>query len=256
MADLSELESRLSALAGEIDWPPSPVIAIPRGLEVRRPWYTSMWAVAAAAAIVLAGALLAYPPSRNAMADWVNVHLLLKHTSALPTLSPLPPGPLGKRLGLGSATTMAAARRSVTWTVLVPASLGAPDEVYSQSASLGPPQGEITLVYAARTDIPVSGQTGVSVLITEARGSVDATFFGKIVGPGTTVEPVTVGGHQGYWFSGAPHDFFFIDANGDFRNETLRLATNTLIIDDGGTVVRIEGDMTKQQALAIASSLG
>jgi len=33
------------------------------------------------------------------------------------------------------------------------------------------------------------------------------------------------------------------------------LATNTLLIDEGGTIIRIEGDLTKDQALQIAASL-
>jgi hypothetical protein len=69
------------------------------------------------------------------------------------------------------------------------------------------------------------------------------------------MEQVTVNGHPGYWISGKPHDFFFIDADGNTRDETLRLATNTLLIDDNGTVIRIEGDMTKAQALELAASL-
>jgi len=36
---------------------------------------------------------------------------------------------------------------------------------------------------------------------------------------------------------------------------TMRLATNTLVFEDNGTVVRIEGNMTKDQALQIAQSL-
>jgi adenine deaminase len=35
----------------------------------------------------------------------------------------------------------------------------------------------------------------------------------------------------------------------------MRLATNTLIFDNGGTVVRIEGDISKGQALQIGGSL-
>jgi hypothetical protein len=137
----------------------------------------------------------------------------------------------------------------------VPSNLGQPDEVYLQLPPLGPPQGEVTLVYSARPGIPTSGQTGVAVLITEARGAVNADFFGKVLGPGATIEPVTVAGHQGYWISGTPHEFFLIDSDGNTRDETLRLATNTLLIDDGGTIVRIEGDLTKAQALQIADSL-
>ena len=66
---------------------------------------------------------------------------------------------------------------------------------------------------------------------------------------------MTVAGHPGYWIAGAPHIFFFTDAHGNVRFETLRLATNTLILDVGGTVVRIEGNLTKAQALEIAASL-
>jgi hypothetical protein len=69
------------------------------------------------------------------------------------------------------------------------------------------------------------------------------------------LQEVTVNGHPGYWIAGKPHVFFFTDTSGQFRNETLRLATNTLIFDNGGTVVRIEGDLTKAQALEIAKSL-
>jgi hypothetical protein len=113
----------------------------------------------------------------------------------------------------------------------------------------------VTLVYAQRPDIPVAGQTGVSLLVTEARGSVDQRFFGKMIGPDTTIEAVTVAGHQGYWITGPLNEFFFADANGTFRGETVRLAANTLILDYGGTVIRIEGNLTKAQALEIAASL-
>jgi hypothetical protein len=92
------------------------------------------------------------------------------------------------------------------------------------------------------------------VLVTEARGSINENLFGKILGPDTKIEQVTVNGHPGYWISGHPHDFAFTDANGGFYSEQMRLATNTLIFNDNGTVVRIEGDMTKAQALQIGSA--
>jgi hypothetical protein len=95
----------------------------------------------------------------------------------------------------------------------------------------------------------------VSVLVTEARGTVNEQFFGKLLGPGTTLETVSVNGHAGWWISGQPNGFVFADADGNPYTETLRLATNTLIFDDNGTIVRIEGDMTKAQALQIAGSL-
>jgi len=127
--------------------------------------------------------------------------------------------------------------------------------VYLQLPPTAPAKGEVTLVYATRPGIPVAGETGVSMLVTEAQGAVDRNFFGKMLGPGTTMEEVTVAGHHGYWVAGSLHDFYFIDANGSFRSETMRLATNTLVLDLGGTVVRIEGNLTKTQALDIAASL-
>jgi hypothetical protein len=258
---VAELEQQLSSLAAQVEWPATPDLVpavrsrITMPVILRGPWYQSRWALAAAAVVIALTALLAYQPSREAIADWVNVHVFFQRVHVVPTPSPLPPGPLGQRLGLGGKTTLADAQHQVSWHVTVPSKLGDPDEVYLQLPPTGSAQGEVTLVYAKRPDIPVAGETGVSVLVTEARGAVDRNFFGKMLGPGTTVDDVTVAGHRGYWIAGSLHDFFFNDANGAFRGETMRLATNTLILDVGGTIVRIEGNMTKAQALEIASSL-
>ena len=260
---MPELEQQLVALGAELDWPPTPELAprvrsriTAKQLVLRAPWYQRRWAVAAAAAIIALAALLAYSPSREAIADWVNVHVLFQRVNVLPSPSPQPPGPLGQRLGLGGRTTLAGAQKKVAWSVRIPTSLGSPDEVYLLLPPDGAPQGEVTLVYSTRPGIPVSGQTGVAVLITEVRGGISEQFFGKMLGPDTTLEPVTVGGRQGYWVTGSPHVFVFMDANGVVRPETMRLATNTLIVDEGGTVIRIEGNLTKAQALEIAASLG
>lgn len=261
MPEMTSLEHRLTLLRDEIDWPVTPAldarvlarIAAP-ALAPRR-WFQSRWALAAAAVLVVLAALIAYTPSREAIASWINLHTIFTRVNQLPTPSPLPSGPLGKRLGLGDPTTLDQAQSKVSWRIVVPASLGRPDEVYLQLPPEGPPQGEVTLVYKSRPGLKTAGETGVAVLVTEANGAVNAQLFGKMIGNGTAIEQVTVNGHQGYWISGQPHVFFFIDADGNFRDETLRLATNTLIIDDNGTVIRIEGDLTKAQALEMAASL-
>ncbi len=262
-----DLERRLATLGTEIDWPATPqlsgrvtgrlAIAAHPGWPARARASTgSRWALAAAALILAVGALLAYPPSREAIAGWVDLHTSIQRVTHLATPSPQPAGPLGKRLGLGGQATLSQAQRQIAWPIAIPSSLGAPDETYLQQPPDGPPLGEVTLVYKARPGIPVAGETGVAVLITEARGGINQQFFGKIVGPDTTIDAVTVSGHDGWWIAGAPHQFFFTDSGGNFRSETLRLATNTLLLDDGGTVIRIEGNMSKAQALEIAASLG
>lgn len=255
---MPDVEQQLLELGGSLDWPATPQLAARvryRVAEPRRAWYQSRWALAAIALLIALAALVLYTPTRDVIARWFNLHANIQRTENPPTPSPLPPGPLGQRLGLGDQTTLDAARTSVNWKITVPQSLGQPDEVYLQKPPDGPPEGEVTLVYSSRPGIPVSSQTGVSVLITEARGAVNKNVFGKMLGPEATLEEVQVNGHPGYWIAGKPHFFYFIDANGNFRQETMRLATNTLIFDDGGTVVRIEGDLTKAQALEIAKSL-
>lgn len=258
---MPELEQQLNALAAQIEWPATPNLGpavrsrIAGPAVLRTPWYQSRWALAAAAVVVALAALLAYQPSREAIASWVNVHVFFQRVQVVPTPSPRPPGPLGERLGLGSQTTLVEAQSQLAWHVMVPSRLGEPDEVYLQLPPSAPSQGEVTLVYATRPGIRVAGETGVSVLVTEARGSVNKNYFMKMLGPDTTLEEVTVAGHQGYWIAGSPHVFLFTDATGNVINETMRLATNTLILDVGGTVVRIEGNLTKAQALEIAASL-
>jgi len=260
-----DLEAQLTALSGAIEWPETPPhlwggvrrsrTEGPRRWGVTPRFIQSRWALAAAAILLIVATLLAYTPSREAIAGWLNLHTTILRTQNQPTRSPRPSGPLGERLGLGSPTTLKQAQGQVKWTIQVPSSLRPPDEVYLKLPPTGPSGGEVTLVYAQRPDIHASGLTGVSVLVTEARGKTNEIFFQKMLGPDATVEKVTVNGHPGYWIAGRPHDFAFTDANGNVYTDTFRLATNTLIFDDNGTIVRIEGDMTQGQALQIATSM-
>jgi hypothetical protein len=255
---MAELEDRLAALAEGIEWPPTPRLSVTvarKAQPARRAWTQPRWALAAVAVLAIVATLLAYTPTGTAVANWVNLHINLRHTTALPTPSPLPSGTLGSNLGLGTPTTLEAAQNVVGWQVLVPAQLGRPDAVYLLMPPDGPSQGEVTLVYAPRPGIQAASQTGVAVLVTMARGSVNEQFFGKTVGPDTTVQAISVDGYDGWWISGKPHMFVFIDSNNEPRYDTLRLATNTLVINEEGTIVRIEANVTEAQALQIGSSL-
>jgi hypothetical protein len=258
-----DLEQQLNELAAAIDWPATPHLKVVIPDRAHRSWLSlparrggSGWgrglAVAVAALLIVALALVAYPPSRGAIAHWVNLHLNIERVEHPPTPSTLPSGTLGDQLGLGLPYTLSDAKRLVDWRITVPATLGQPDAVYVKHP---PTLGEVTLVYARAPDIPVSGQTGVSVLVTEARGRVNETYFQKIVGPNTTIEEVSVGGRAGYWISGHPHDFIFTDADGQPFFDSMRLATNTLVFDRDGTIVRIEADTNKERAIEIALSL-
>ena len=265
MPDL--LEQQLIELGRAVEWPVTPRIRVEVPLPARRgglgwgPWLDALrgsaWgrpvAVAVAALLVVAIALTVYTPSREAIASWINLHVNIQRVQQLPTPSPLPSGTLGSELGLGLPYTLDGAQGMVSWRITVPTDLGRPDAVYVRTLPEG---GEVTLVYARVPGIPVAGQTGVAVLVTEVRGAVRADYFAKMLGPDTTIEQVAVGGRSGYWVSGSPHIFMFQDASGQPYPDTLRLATNTLIFDSGqGTITRIEAYTNKERAIQIANSL-
>lgn len=261
---MPDLEQQLGELAEAIAWPATPDLrarVAPRlathgeALSQARRWELPRWALAAAAVFLIVAALLAYTPTRTAIADFLNLHTTVHRLPYLATPTPFTPGALGQTLGLGEPTTLSQAQAGLTWKIKTPPSLGDPDAVYVQQPPAGPSGGEVSLVYASRPDIKPAGTTGVAVLISEARGTVDEQFFGKMLGPDTTIESIKVNGHAGWWISGRPHEFAFTDAHGNFHQETIRLATNTLIFDDNGTLVRIEADISKAQALGIAASL-
>jgi hypothetical protein len=244
-----DLEQELTDISAAIAWPPTPRLRTL--LPVQRRSALPRWAFAVAAALVIAAGALIYTPTRDAIASFLNLHTVVHRVPSLPTPSPR----AGQSLGLGKPTTLSDAQSRLTWHITIPQSLGQPDAVYLALPPDGPSGGEVTLVYTTSPGIKPSGQTGVSLLVTEARGAVNEQFFGKTIGPGTTIESVDVNGHPGWWIAGAPHTVVFTDANGNPYFDTLRLATNTLLLDDNGTVIRIEGGMTKAQALQIASSL-
>src|SRR5258708_11655243 len=198
---MPEVEQQLLELGASLEWPATPQLAARVRYRVAQPsraWYQSRWAIAAIALLIALAALVAYTPTRDVIACWFNIQANIQRTEPPPPPSPLPPGPLGERLGLGNSTTLETARTQVSWTITVPKSLGNPDEVYLQQPPAGPAQGEVTLVYSARPGIPVSRQAGVSVLITDARGAGDKNFFGKMLGPDPPSQDVTVNGHPAH----------------------------------------------------------
>lgn len=166
--------------------------------------------------------------------------------SASPSSSTSPPAIPGQR------TTLAAAQAAVPFAIRVPTAteLGAPDEVVLEPGSTP----RLSLVYAARPPIPTSRLIGVAALVVELPGTVEPALFGKLVGPGTTLASVDVNGAPGYWLEGEPHEFFYRDAVGNIRDETLRLAGNTLIWVADGVTYRLEAQVSRDEALRFAAS--
>jgi hypothetical protein len=108
-------------------------------------------------------------------------------------------------------------------------------------STIGHPGGEVELDLAG------------GAIVTEVEGGINTGFFGKMVGSDSQVAEVSVGGTSGYWFSGAAHLFFYMDATGQFRSDQLRLSGDTLVFERKGVIVRIEGAKNQADALRIAA---
>jgi hypothetical protein len=211
--------------------------------------------------VLLVGLPLALSPqARAVVAERLGLPgLTLKHVPELPP--PLPAATpsdgapaRGERLGLGQRVTLAEARRLAGFTVLVPetSELGAPDEVYVSDVAVG---RQVALVYHPRPGLPQAGGAEVAVLLTQFQGELRQDLVGKLLGPATTVETLSVGGSMGYWIAGKPHAVFYRDAAGQIRDDTLRLAGNTLIWNRDRLTLRIESGLSREQALRIATSV-
>ena len=251
---VEQLEGQLAGLASDLSWPETPDLAAfaaariaARHARARRPRATMLVAAAAVVVIVAAG-LAALPRGRRAVADLLGLRGV--HISTGPPPTPTPPS----RLDLGPRVTATEASQRVGFAVRVPTLAGFdhPDGIFVASP---PPEGEVTLVYGPRPDLAASPGTGVGLLLTEFRATLEGGFFAKVAEPGTTIEALSVRGQPAYWLAGAPHAFFYRTPDGDIFPDTLRLAANTLIWQSGEVTLRVEGDITRAQALAIANAL-
>jgi len=75
------------------------------------------------------------------------------------------------------------------------------------------------------------------------------------LGPHTRIERLRVNGGPGFWISGRPHSHAYVDARGVVREDTLRLAGDTLLWQRGAVTMRLEGAGSKAEALKIARSV-
>lgn len=239
---MPELEQALRQLGGSVEFPPTPDVAsaVRRrlGEEPRRRWRPSRRALAVALAVlaVAVGAVLAVPSARTAILEWLGLKGVdIVRVEKLPEVR----GPAD--LGLGRSVTLAEARRRVSYRLVVPKveELGPPDAVYVGAHGGG---NQVSFLW---------GSPGrVRLLVSEFPGESIAQ---KTLGPGTSAEHVDVNGQPGVWIEGAPHTFVY-KVGDAFYEETLRLVKNALVWQHDELTMRLEGDVSRPQALEIARS--
>jgi hypothetical protein len=142
-------------------------------------------------------------------------------------------------------TPLERARRQVTFQVVVPAALGPPDQVtVSDGARV------LSLIYASAPGRPSPGPGNVSARLDEFDGTVDAVFLKQLSAQAQWF--ALPDGGSAVWID-APHDVAYIDRDGSTHTESAHLANHTMIWTVADVTLRLEGDFTPDEALAIAA---
>ena len=170
--------------------------------------------------------------------------------SPSPAASPSGSPSLGALLGLGTKLPIDESERLAGIDLVLPTDpeIGPPDAAYLFA-------NRVALVWGERPGLPADPSSGVGLLISEFRGTVDQGYYGKTLDSDAVVIPVTVGDNRGYWISGPPHFFFYVDPSGRDIDDTHRLVGDTLIWADGDVTYRLESQLGMEEAIRVAESL-
>jgi hypothetical protein len=239
---MPELESALRQLGASVEFPDEPdfVEGVRRRMREApgRGWAPPRLLLVGFAVLAVAvGAVMAVPPARTAVLEWLGIKgVSVTRVETLPKTGPL------SEVGLGEQVTLAGARRVASWLV-EPSyeGLGLPDHVFHTVAV---PGGQVAFLWGTKAE--------PRLLMTQSPGRA---FGEKMLGPGSDAERADVDGELGVWFSGPPHVFIYRDEHGDIREETARLAGNTLLWQHGELTVRLEGELSRREALEIARTV-
>jgi hypothetical protein len=237
---MTELELQLTQLGRELDLPEPPDVApgVLRGIAEPRVSTRRRRAllIAVAAAIVGVGAVLAVPPARSAILDFFGIGSAeIRIVDELPEVESGP-------LNLGNGTTLEAARTQV------------PGLLEPRGDEVGKPDGVYVVDY--RPGTPVTFLWGdpeqPRLLLTQVRGRF---HFEKLVMGGATNLIVTeVNGEDAAWMEGEPHVVFVESPEGGVDLPS-RLARNTLVWSRGPVTLRLEGDLSREEAERIAEDV-
>jgi len=245
------VESELRAVGRELAVPPASDLtaAVRQRLEGRAVRHSRVPALGAgalrrrprrrAALVVLAAllaALIATPQGRAGITHVLRFAGVELRQEPGPVRSPGTSGSLpGER-----RVPLQQARHQVSFPILVPAVLGRPGEVVVSD------RGRVVSLIYRRAQY---GQ----LRLDEFAGHLDTVYFRKFVSL-RMLNEVTVNGTTGAWIKG-PHELLYITRSGTPAMASARLTTgNTLIWGTSQVALRLEGNLTKAAALAIARS--
>lgn len=237
---MSELELRLRRLGDELAYPATPDLAAAAervasspASSPRRRRARPLVLAFAALLVLLAGALALSPGARSAFLE-----LFRLKGATVSRVERLPETRLVE-LDLGEPVTRAEAERRAGFRVhALPGDQ--PDAIFLRAGRL------VTLVYGP-PERP-------RLLLSQHRAQVWDGFVKKAAGGRTLVEEVQVGTEPGLFVSGAEHYVLFLE-DGRVREEPSSLAGNTLLWNRGELLLRLEADVDRDEAIALAESV-
>jgi hypothetical protein len=223
-------ERELRDLGAFIELPPerdlAPAVRARLGARRPRPGKLAIALALVALAVVVA---LAVPPARSEILRWLGLG-----TARIEFVDRLPNVQTRRPLDIGPETSLADAREQVPYRVLTSALLGRPSEVHVLGDQVGFVYGKHRLV------------------VLQSRG----TYFVKDVGPTTSVAHLQLNGREALWISGGRHYFAYIERDRQVRAAPLYLVGNALIWMRDGLTLRLEGKLSRAEAVRIARSFG
>jgi hypothetical protein len=234
---MSELELALTNLGRELAYPEAPELVGPvrrRLAEGRRPipWRRPL-VIALAALLVAVAAVMAVPQARSQILDWLGIGSVeIRYVEDLPTVEKT-----SEDLGLGGRVELAELRQRAPFAVRVPTIEGLQNpKVYYRDRF-----GLASLLYGS--------EEKPRLLINQILGTGSLK---KVVESETSLERVSADGAEGVWLEGGEH-FLYFPGLGE---QPPRLVGNTLILErEDGVTVRIEADISKEEALRIFRSM-
>lgn len=231
---MNELERRLEELGRELEFPPVPDLApAVLGRTYRRPLAWGRVSFAVALAVVALAAALSVPPARTAI-----LHFLHLGGATVVRVDTVPPATeRSLAAGLGVPVSLREAQRRANVRLVLPPG-ERPDRAYVLGDAL------VTVVLQAY---------GKPVLLSEF-GSFGPGSLRKLTAQEARVEPTHVDGAEALWIEG-PHAFEYFGRNG-FHQAPVGERGNVLLWLHGPLTLRLEGPLTKAQALELARRIG
>lgn len=237
-----DLDSLLRSVSTRLDVPPTPDVTDAVLARLDEPAPRTGWrpvqrvvAAAVAALLALATAMVVSPAVRAAVFDLLRIGGVEIHENQPPPVTPTVDPPLpGER-----EVTLAQARAEATFPLKLPADLGAPTHVRLAD---GAPPRVVTMAFTAFGDLRLD----------QFDGGLDPMFSKFTYAP--DIHRTDVDGDPAIYVD-RPHVVIYDDRDGTLREATARLAAATLIWESDGITYRLEGDLTEDEAVAIAESM-